>query len=347
MNRTHYLIVVFNLLFCLLMAGRLDAQPPAVGQLLGVQGTVEREAARQKPEMVRSFDQVKEGDLLTLRDKSSATVVLYESGARFALTSGSTVKIGRIQVQSIAGPAPRSLPAVSKRLLKRVNTPMNLGPSHIATVNPSDNSLPSETSQEEPTLKSPSIPKGADVVMPEIVALRHPLPAGAIRNPPIVLRWEEKYKNMEEKSLTKYILIEDLATGQMIFEQPLSITTLEYEVPAGKLESGRWYKWTIIAASKSVEAKEVDAHHARWWSLYILTKEEGAEVEAIEKELERIDDRTIKDPTVKLLKAKAYENFGLFADALISYEVAAGLMPSDASIQTAISRLRYKTGQEK
>lgn len=313
MNRRRNRALALSLMLCLFAAGRLAAQATAVGQLLGVQGRVERKTPRQQPKKVQSFDQVKEGDLLTLRDKSAVTLVLYKSGARYALAAGSAIKIVRAQIQSLSGPSPRSLPSVSKRLLKKISAPMTgFGPKSAGVM--------------------------IRVMQEQDAGPRYPSPVGAVRTAEVTLRWEGSIGQADGTGKAgQRVEIKEDETGEIVFTKDMELTARECTVEQGKLEPGRWYLWTITAAGKGIGLKRCSA------SLYVLPTEEAAEVAAIEKE---IGISEANDTTLKLLMAQGYERFGLLADALTAYESASRLAPSDAEVQKSLIRLRKQTGHE-
>jgi hypothetical protein len=266
--------------FLLLPVMAAAAPPRTVGQLLNVNGSVEVHRSNGPAQKGTLLFQLQAGDVLNVRNGGQAELVLFENGHRFLLDGPSAARVEAGGLKPASGAAPRALKSLSPVLTRQINRPARtISPRFLGVL-----------------VRDPGDPT---------VGPRNPQPNGAVRGAPVVLRWAGP---VEGESL--HLQISD--GERIVHTSELLPTTREYQVPAGVLQPGQYYVWSVTAMTNSVSSARCRA------LLRLLTPAEQAALDRLEQDVRTARAAAPANPADLLLLAQAYEQLGIFEAARAS-----------------------------
>jgi hypothetical protein len=289
----------------------VSAAAAPVGQFQDVWGRVTVERGQRPATTGRLFLQLEREDVVRVGAGGRAEILLFQSGARFALGANSAVRVMPAQLRRLAGPEPRPL-----------------GQARQPFAGPRASSLPRRPVPQR--LLGFVVRQGGE----ELLGPRHPQPHGAVRggepeakpSVAVTLRWEGP---IEGDSLRLQINDDE----RTLFRTVLPPTTREFSLPKGVLRPGRWYAWRVMAIQDGSSRQECSA------LLRLLLPEERATLERLEREAAQARAAEPVHPAPLLLLAQCYEGWGMFADARAAYHAVRRLRPDDAGVAAALQRL--------
>jgi hypothetical protein len=290
----------FTLLSVVSLAAGVSAASGPAGQLLDVQGRVQIRHGRQPARPGGLLAELQPGDTLTV-SSGRAEVVLFQKGTRFGLSAGSVVRVGPSGLQRLAGPAPRALPPASQPFAQPLSIARRPIPQKLLGVITRGD--------------------GEDTSGP-----RHLSPNGAVRQSPVMLRWEGP---IDGERLEVQVSDGD----QVVHRVSLPGAALSCELPAGVVSPGRWYAWFVTVAGSTEGVRK------RYALLRILTPEERQALAREESQAARARTAT-NGPAPVMRLAQLYERLGLFQEARTQYREVQRLRPEDPGAREALARLR-------
>jgi tetratricopeptide repeat protein len=298
MKRSYSVVMLCAMV--LLAAGAFAAAGPA-GQLLDVQGRVQIRHGSQPPRAGGLLAELQPGDTLKVVS-GRAEVVLFPAGARFALSAGSAVRVQASRLQRLAGPPPRALPPASQPFAQPLSVARRPIPQKLLGV----------------------ITRGGGE---DTQGPHHLSPHGAVRQPPVVLRWEGP---VEGEQLEVQISNGD----QIVHRASLPGTARSCEVPAGVLKPGPWYAWFVTAAGSA------EGPRKEYALLRLLTSDERQALAREEHPTDPARSAAAGSPAAEMRLAQLYERLGLFPEARTHYLAVQRLRPDDPGAREALARLR-------
>ncbi len=287
------------------LAADAQAQTIAVGQTLNVQGNVTMTRGKFAPRPCQGLDQLRAGDILTAGKGASAVIVLYSNGARFALSEGSRAQVRQDALKEQAGPAPRSLVALSRAFVR----PMRQASQSLS---------PRFAGEVARPLSDPH------------VGPCRPWPMGAIRDSEAHLRWQGP---MQPETKILRLRIQDAANKRIVEEHDMPPSTREFAVPSGLLQLAHWYDWSVTAINQQGSGQPCCG------MVRLLTPDERELLEREERAAERMREADAGDPTPDLLLAQTYERLNLREEAREAYETVLRYGPH-AGAEAALKRLK-------
>jgi hypothetical protein len=232
--------------------------------------------------------------------------VLFANGARFALVSGITARVGPASLQWLAGPLPRPLPSAAQPFAQPLAVARRPIPQKLLGV---------ITRGDDPTLGP-----------------RHLAPHGAVREPPVTLRWEGPVEGEQ--------LVLQVSDGDhVVYRVSLPATARSHELPAGAVKPGSWYGWVVTAVQSG------ESGHRSHALLRLLTPEERQALAQEESRAAASESVGADEPVWLMRRAELDEWLGLFDEARALYLQVQQLRPEDAAVREALSRLQSVSPQ--
>lgn len=277
----------------------------AVGQTLAVHGSVNSSRAKHS---VWSYYQLRPGDTLSVGKNGSLTVVFYENGSRYTLGPGVVARVERAGLAPVSGKAPTVLPACRIGLRK---------PGII---------------KEGDELIRDKERIGGELERTSAVVQwgpRDPSPSGVVRDNDVLLKWKGPIDGPETTMLLVRVLD---AERKAVFEKTVSAAVREYALPVHLLDPGKWYTWTVEAATEVGTSTHCTA------ALRILKADERAAVERAEQEVAAYKSGPDAEIAAQLL-AQTYADAGMFREAASAYRAILAAHPEDQGLTEALSRI--------
>ena len=304
-----------NLKFILLWSSALaligalphQAYAAAMGKVLNIVGRVDIvRGNRTRTLQVR--DEFQAGDVLRVLPKSAATLVYYAGGARYALAAQSACRATPNGPMTVTGAAPHTLSPLDVELVKAAG---QTNAHYAGTV---------IRSTEEPG------------------APRRLQPLGGVRDPAVVLHWESPAAGTAASELRWEVQVRSGERAKTLWVRTLEAGATECVVPAGLLQAGRRYEWTVRAVGGEHNGASGQAF------LALLTPDEQAQLQRLERRAAR--HRTgPNDLDASRLLAEVYEGRALYGDALRVWTEVALALPKDRDAAHRIAHLRAKLQQ--
>jgi hypothetical protein len=301
--------VILSVLLGLLARGAAApaARRETVGQLVFVTGRVQIRAPGHPAAKGERFTPLAAGDVVDVGPGGTAELVLFENGASFALTAGSTAQVGRMELKPRSGPAPKPQNRYSSAFMQAIRRP-----------------LPYRSPSQKRILGTPV--RASDEID---TGPRLPTPFSGVRRGPVTLRWSGQ---VQEENWNLQI---DDDRGA-VFEKALPSTQHEFTVPGGVLRPGQTYVWSLTAVEGIHNGPRCAA------LVRLLTPKEGATVTQLEQEAKAMRAAAPADPAPLLLLARAYERLDLLADARAVYQDLQRQQPDDEDTRDALARLEKR-----
>jgi hypothetical protein len=293
------------LLLSLSLASWLWAASGAVGQLLDVQGRVEIRHGRGAVKVGGLLTELQTGDIARVV-RGRAVLVLFANGARFALSAGSAARVGPSALQRLAGPLPRALSPAAQPFAQPLAVARRPIPQKLLGV---------ITRGEDPTLGP-----------------RHLSPHGAVRQPPVTLRWEGPIEGEQ-------VVLQVSDGDHVVYRVSLPATARSHELPAGAVKPGPWYGWVVTAVQSG------ESGHRGHALLRLLTPEERQALAQEESRAAASESGGADEPVWTMRRAELDERLGLFDEARALYLQVRRLRPEDAAVREALSRLQSVSPQ--
>jgi len=271
------------------------AEPKSVGQLLNVTGSVEVRRPKERPAKGVLLHPLRAGDVVAASRSGSAEVVLFADGARFSIPGGSSARVEANGLKRVSGSAPKEL-----RRLPLPNPPARTFSKRIMGI------LVRDAHRRSGGRSTPN---------------------GALREAPIVLRWNATGADRELD-----LRIRD--EKEEAFAQRLPAGTREFNVPEGALRAGEYYVYTVNAVNAAGDAERIGIGWFR-----VLTPPEKTALSVLETETAQERQSNPNSPAAILLLAQTYERFGFLTEARSLYQDAIRMRPNDEGLQSAMQRL--------
>jgi hypothetical protein len=283
--------------------GRSTAPAKVVGHLLNVVGPVEIRREREGIRKGVLLFPLQKGDVIAVGGKGAAEIVFYETGGRYLLPANSSGAVEQTGIVRRSGPASRAL--------RRLALP------RPPTQQPSPRILGHVLRASSRNLGGAAQPR-----------LKGVTPNGPVRGQPVALKWLGELSGVAELQ----VRVRD--EEKTVYQTTVKPNVHEVVVPAGMLEVGQYYIWTVTGVGEDGAQKGGGDAWVR-----ILPPGELAALEVLERDVAESSKAEPDNPAPLLLLAMTYERFGMMDEAGAVYERVRKLRPDDPGIQAAIERL--------
>lgn len=199
------------------------------GYLQNATGSISVSGRNAKSRMLRRFDRVYPGDILSTGKNSATTLLLFANGTEYSLAAGCRARIGAKQVDVQSGPTVKVVPSRGRQLLARIAAS-----------------------------KQPDAPVGGTIVRGSDGSLVL-TPNGACFSP-ITLAWTgNTHCDAFEVAIYR--------DGRAVAENELKADARSCAIPDGLLTAGASYSWTLslkkggqTVRTQSARLRPLDSH---------------------------------------------------------------------------------------
>lgn len=268
----------------MLLLGAVSAVAQEVAIAVGVRGEVMLQNKR-----IRSTQRLSNGDVLSVTEGSSLSVVVNGSNTKFRVKGDCKVRVSKSGVAKVSGSG-------NVTRAGAVNTAFwDVARGSVGTI------------LGRVERASGDVEYG----------LYNPLPSGAIDPTEMVeLTWKCTFSETPGNFI---LTVHDQLDDSIVYSNDkVASTARSLKLPFDKLEPGVWYEWRIRVKDGSERASYVQS------VFRIMTKEENEKLRTLEQEF-----RTNNSGKTQLMLAKHYETIGHFDKALETYEAYLKTNPND------------------